>query len=127
MSLMAHAIEVYLKAWLSVHGYKDDTLRKSFGHDLRALYTDARQTGLQEPHTTGGETINDLVESFEEQHGWPYPLRYPFEGWPIPLPKLKIVFEIFTRLDRIIADALGKAVPDNLNWCVTPDEDLRSS
>jgi hypothetical protein len=35
MSLMAHVIEVYLKAWLSVHGYDDDTLRKRFGHDLR--------------------------------------------------------------------------------------------
>ena len=60
MSLMAHAIEVYLKAWLSVHGYNDQTLRKRFGHDLRSLYKEAFKTGLQEPHTRKGETMHDL-------------------------------------------------------------------
>ena len=127
MSLMAHAIEVYLKAWLSVHGYNDETLRKRFRHDLRSLYNEARTTGLQEPHTREGETIHDLVESFEVQHEPPYPLRYPFNGWQIPLPKLNIVFQIFVRLDRIIADKLDKAVPADLDWRVAPDEDLRSS
>ena len=127
MSLIAHAIEVYLKAWLSAHGYKDDTLRKQFGHNLRALYIEGLQTGLQESHTAQGETIHDLVESFEAQHEWPYPLRYPFDGWQIPLPKLNIVFEIFVRLDRIVADKLGKVVPVDLDWSVSPDEDLRSS
>ena len=126
MSLMAHAIEVYLKAWLAAQDYNDDTLRKRFGHDLRALYAEALRTGLQEPHTKSGETIHDLVESFEAQHERPYPLRYPFDGWQIPLPKLNIVFEIFARLDRIIADEMGKSVPANLDWCVTPEEDLRS-
>ena len=127
MSLMAHAIEVYLKAWLSAHGYEDDTLRKHFGHDLRRLYTEGLKMGLQEPHLAQGETIHDLVESFEHQHERPYPLRYPIDGWLIPLPMLNIVFEIFVRLDRIIADKLGKVVPADLDWSVSPVEDLRSS
>ena len=127
MALIAHAVEVYLKAWLSAHGYKDDELRKRFGHDLRTLYIEAVQTGLREPHSTHGETIHDLVESFEAQHEAPYPLRYPFDGWQIPLPKLNIVFEIFVRLDGLIANKLGKAVPADLDWRVSPDEDLRSS
>lgn len=123
MSLLAHALEVYLKAWLSAHGYKDETLRKHFGHDLRALYSEGLRSGLKELHNEPGETIHDLVESFEVQHERPYPLRYPTGGWQMALPKLNIVFEIFGRLDKVVADKIWNAI--GLEWQVSPEEDLR--
>jgi hypothetical protein len=125
MMLIGHAIEVYLKAWLTLRGYTDEALRKRpFGHNLRKLYEEARINGLPEPGMPPRQSFHDLVESYEIHHG-DFSFRYPVDGWTFEVPKIDIVFQIFAVLDRTIATAMGIAVPANLDWSMNPDEDFR--
>jgi hypothetical protein len=125
MMLLGHAIEVYLKAWLSAHGYAPDTLRRSpFGHDLRRLYEEARQQGLPEPPMPPQHSFNDLVESYEKDHG-DYSLRYPQEGWTFAVPKVDALFAIFNALDSEVGLAVNGHRPNPLDWTINPSEEFR--
>ena len=127
--LIGHAIEVYLKAWLAHHDetYSEPKLRRApFGHNLRALYEEARGHGFPEPEVPAQQTFHDLVESFERPHS-DYTFRYPTDGWSFEVPKNDILFLILRRLDDVVATKLGKNVPRDLDWSVDSDEDFRSS
>lgn len=125
--LVGHAIEVYFKAWLSNHdgAYTEIRLsRKPFGHDLRALYKEARSLGFPEPAAPVHHTFHDLVESYETPHG-DYTFRYPKDGWSFDVPMDHVLFPILERLDAVVSKKLGKAVPPDLDWSVTSDENFR--
>ena len=127
--LIGHAIEVYLKAWLAHHDetYSESKLSKvPFGHNLRALYEEARGQGFPEPEVPRQQTFHDLVESFKKPHS-DYTFRYPTDGWTFEVPKNDILFLILRRLDEVVAAKLGKIVPPDLDWSVDFDEDFRSS
>ena len=127
--LIGHAIEVYLKAWLAHHDetYSESRLSKRpFGHNLRALYDEARRLGFPEPEVPTQQTFHDLIESYEKHHS-DYTFRYLQDGWTFAVPKNDILFLILRRLDDVVAAKLGKIVPPNLDWSVDPDEDFRSS
>lgn len=127
--LVGHAIEVYLKAWLAKHdeAYTESKLRRQpFGHNLRALYQEARDQGFPEPDVPMQQTFHDLVESYEKPH-FDYTFRYPTDGWVFEVPKNDILFLTLKRLDSVVAAKLGKVVPPNLDWSVNSDEDFRSS
>ena len=44
--LLAHAIELYLKAFLRLRGLGIDEVRNSFGHDFKKLVDEAGSRGL---------------------------------------------------------------------------------
>ncbi len=127
--LVGHAIEVYLKAWLAEHdkSYTDSKLKRPpFGHNLRALYEEARDQGFPEPDVPMQQAFHDLVESYEKPHS-DYTLRYPTDGWTFEVPRNDILFLILSRLDAVVAAKLGKIVPPNLDWSVDSEEDFRTS
>ena len=128
--LVGHAVEVYLKAWLSWHDdarFTPDVLKSNkYGHKLRVLYNEARGQGLPEPDAPPQHTFHDLIESYEKDHS-DYSFRYPSDGWSFAVPRNESLFFILKRLDAIVADKLGKLVPNNLDWSVGADEDFRSS
>jgi hypothetical protein len=129
MMLVAHAVEVYLKAWLSATDparFTETELKRRFGHDLTSLYEEARATGLPEPQVLPQQTFFDLVESYGPDHA-AFNYRYPKDGWGTEVPKNDVLFAILTRLDREIAAKVGGSIPDNLDWSVSSDEDFRSS
>jgi hypothetical protein len=45
--LLAHAVELYLKAFLRLKGLSVKDLKTSFGHDFRKLVEEAQARGLQ--------------------------------------------------------------------------------
>jgi len=101
--LIAHAIEVYLKAWLSHHGLSTSQLRQNpYGHNLVTLFDHAKQHGLVEPQRPENESFQDLIDSFAEQHG-NYSFRYPSDGWNYNVPQMDIVFSVLNDLDAQIS------------------------
>lgn len=119
--LIAHAIEVYLKAWLSNTGVSTDDLKRGFGHKLKPLFEEAKIRGLSDPPRQTPYTFKDLVESFEKQHS-DYSFRYPTDGWTYDVPQMDLVFSLLNELDAQIGVAvLGNPEPMVLG----PDNNMR--
>jgi hypothetical protein len=71
--LLCHAIELALKAFLTLHGVSEDDLMYDFGHDLKKLLKHAERHGLKlTPETQ--EAIKRLARAHKEH--W---ARYPRE------------------------------------------------
>lgn len=127
MMLIGHAIESYFKAWLAFREYDPDALKRApFGHNLRNLYLEARAAGLPEPDMPPQQSFHDLVESFEKDHA-DFSFRYLREGWQFAVPKMDIIFEILTALDRAIGAEIYGADPAPIGLSVDPGEDFRTS
>jgi hypothetical protein len=126
--LVAHAVEVYLKAWLAQSDarYTERVLKFDFGHDLRKLYDEAMGQGLVEPDGREGQRFLDLIETYEKEHG-DYSFRYFQEGLAFGVPKNDVLFAILTRLDQGVAAKLGEMGFHEVDWSVGLDEDFRSS
>lgn len=62
--LLGHAIELYLKAFLMRAGVASSLLKskKSYGHNLNALLTEARKRGIEKLVRASPRTIDDLVQ-----------------------------------------------------------------
>lgn len=126
--LVAHAVEVYLKAWLarSDARYTERVLKSDFGHDLRKLYAEAMEQEMVEPDVRIGHRFLDLIETYEKEHG-DYSFRYFHEGLAFGVPKNDVLFAILTRLDQTVAGRLGDMGLHEVDWTVGPDEDFHAS
>lgn len=120
--LIAHAIELYLKAWLSEKGVTTQELRRRpYGHDLTTLFAEAKTRGLIEPARPPQQSFQDMIESFAEHHG-DYSFRYPDSGWTYNVPQMDIVFDVLNDFDaQISAAVLG--TPETVN--VANSDNLR--
>jgi len=127
MMLIGHAIESYLKAWLAFREYDPDDLKRApFGHNLRNLYAEARTTGLPEPDMPPQQSFHDLVESYEKDHA-DFSFRYLREGWQFAVPKMDVIFDILSVLDRVVGAEIYGVNPAPIGLSVDPREDFRPS
>jgi len=78
--LLAHAIELLLKAYLHKQGESLDDLRKSYGHDLVELLKDARGRGLTVSDPEADNFIYRLNTALEKAA-----LRYEFYFSDLPM------------------------------------------
>ena len=99
MSLMAHAIEVYLKAWLSVHGYND---RRSAALWSRSQASTKRLADYVARTSRCGRAAIQSSQAFKSRHHHLSNYVSLSTAKQIPLPTS--TFFVFVRLDRSIAD-----------------------
>lgn len=83
-NVLGFAIELHLKAFLVGSGLASDTLsKKPFGHDLKALHTEAEKLGLHahpgisasQPYTVTASALQKIVDIIGVHHG-DYTYRY---------------------------------------------------
>lgn len=88
----AISIELALKAWLSLHGFTDDRLRRTVGHDLAIARNLANNEGLSFPDAAG--SVLALVHPFYMQGGFrrPNDVEWPAALLAQTLPVLTIFY-----------------------------------
>jgi hypothetical protein len=89
--LIAHALELSLKAFLAKHGLKEEELRNNFGHNLDKLYKTASDDhGLEIPDA------KRIIAWVNEYHSGGDPIRYAlrYAAKTRELPGGPVVFKI---------------------------------
>lgn len=104
----AISIELALKAWLCLHGFTDDRLRRTVGHDLAIARNLAENKGLSFPDAA--EPVLALVHPFYMQGGF----RRPNDvEWPAALLAQTLPF--LTTFYGTISDAIAVAPPESVS------------
>jgi hypothetical protein len=96
--LIAHALELSLKAFLAKHGLKEEELRNNFGHNLDKLYETASVD-----HGLNLSSIPDakrFITWVNEYHSRGDPIRYAlrYAAKTRIMPEGRIVFEIIAAI-----------------------------
>lgn len=102
--LLAHAIELYIKAFLRLQGLSVEDLKTSFGHDFRRLVGEAQARGLHfDDEDKEVAVILTEQESIRRS-------RYIETGY-YTRPSLRALSATCKSLDGSVADALTAAGP----------------
>lgn len=108
--LMAHSIELFLKAFLAAHGMSKSELRKRFSHDLEKILPACLDLGLQLRSEYRAGILN-----FHEMNRH-YDLRYP-SAYRLTLPSPPLAMELATAIDQAIAPTVeGQRIRDELKF-----------
>jgi hypothetical protein len=100
--LLAHAVELYIKAFLRLRGLSAEDLKTSFGHDFRKLVKEGQARGLHfDDEDKEVATILTEQESIRQS-------RY-IETGSYTRPSLRALSAICKSLDQSVADALAHA------------------
>jgi hypothetical protein len=101
--LIAHALELSLKAFLARHELPEEELRKQYGHDLDRLYDAAVERGLALPSITA-VNVKGIITWINEYHSEGEPVRYAlrYAALTRTLPAGAVVFPI---IDAILLAA----------------------
>jgi hypothetical protein len=100
--LLAHAVELYIKAFLRLKGLGVKDLKTSFGHDFRSLVEEAQARGLQ-----FDDGDKDLAAILTEQESIRRS-RYIETGF-YTRPSLRALSATCRSLDESVAAALTEA------------------
>jgi hypothetical protein len=100
--LFAHAMELYLKAFLRLKGVSVQRVKSGFGHDFRKLVDEASARGL--PFTSEDSTIAAMLTEQESIRHSNY-----IETGHYRQPKLAALSRTCSRLDEAVGTALDAA------------------
>jgi hypothetical protein len=100
--LLAHAVELYIKAFLRLQGFSAEDLKTSFGHDFRKLVEEGQARGLHfDDEDKEVAAILTEQESIRRS-------RY-IETGSYTRPSLRALSAICKSLDQSVAAALAQA------------------
>jgi HEPN domain-containing protein len=100
--LLAHAVELYIKAYLRLQGLSAEDLKTSFGHDFRRLIDEGQARGLH-----FDEEDKEVAAILTEQESIRRS-RY-IETGSYTRPSLRALSAICKSLDQAVAAALAQA------------------
>lgn len=108
--LIAHALELSLKAVLSAAGTDEERLI-GIGHDLEGCFRMVRRTGLYPTGASSG--VVNLVEALAMPHAF-QAFRYPQPfGWTLPEPR-EAIGALHRHLDIVAEAVAGDAAVETM-------------
>lgn len=117
--LIGFATELYLKSFLLNKGLTEKQLRRhDFGHDLNALWSEAKSKGFPEP------SVAPLIAYLHSGHK-KFEYRYMERTTKYTVTRLDIIFDWLSRLDAIVDHTSGARASFGLapesGWKFPPD------